>query len=196
MAASEAPTVGFAASSLPTSSQNVFGLTHSGRKAYGSAAIMFAVRPGGKTACRANPRRGTLTTDFDWMRTVTPAEAEYSRKRLLAWAQSDSPSNGGTLGDWIFGARLDPEAEEEAYVESKTSGAVQRNWRVPAEFPLPPRPGQEKPLDAYLDRLDEFAVFAVSRFGQTKVVKAALGSESTALFVLGRREQRRSNHGR
>lgn len=133
----------------------------------------------------SNPGRGTLARNFEWMRTVTPAEAEYSRKRLLAWAQSDSSSNGGTLGDWIFGKQLDPEEEAEAHVESKTSGAVQRNWRVPAEFPLSPQLGHEKPLEAYLDRLDEDAVFAVSRFGQTKVVQAALGSEGTALFVLG-----------
>ena len=131
----------------------------------------------------SNPRKGTLTKDFEWMRMVTPVEAEYSRKRLLAWAQSDSPSNGGTLGDWIFGPRLDQ--EEEAFVESKTSGAVQRNWRVPAEFPLSPQSGHEKPLEAYFDSLEVDAVFAVSRFGQTKVIKAALSSESTALFVLG-----------
>ena len=37
----------------------------------------------------------------------------------------------------------------------------------------------------YLERLEVDAVFAVTRFGQTKVVKAALSPESTALFVLG-----------
>ena len=73
----------------------------------------------------------------------------------------------------------------EAVVESKTSGAVQRNWRVPAEFPLCPQPGQEKPLQAYFDSLEDDAVFAVSQFGQTNVVKAALFSESSSLLVLG-----------
>ncbi len=134
----------------------------------------------------SSPRNGTLTKDFEWMRTVTKAEAEYSRKRLLAWAQSDSPSTGGTLGDWIFRPRLDLEEEEaEALVESITPGAVQRKWRVPAEFPHCPQPGHVKPMEAYFESLEEDAVFAVSRFGQTRVVKAALGSESTALFVLG-----------
>jgi len=134
----------------------------------------------------SSPRNGTLTKDFEWMRTVTPAEAEYSRKRLLAWAQSDSHSTGGTLGDWIFRPRSAPEEEESRLlVESRTPGAVQRNWRLPAEFPLSPQPGQEEALEAYFESLKEDAVFAVSRFGQTRVVKAALGSESVALFVLG-----------
>lgn len=133
-----------------------------------------------------NPRSGTLTKDFEWMRAVTPAEAEYSLKRLLTWAESDKPSNGGTLGDWIFGPRGGREEDEaEALVESETPGAVQRNWRVPAKFPLSPQLGHEKPLEAYFDSLKVDAVFAVSRFGQTKVVKAALSSESNALFVLG-----------
>jgi hypothetical protein len=133
-----------------------------------------------------SPRNGTLTKDFEWMRTVTPDEAKYSRKRLLDWAQSASPSTGGTFGGWIFGPRLIPDEEEaESFVESRTPGAVQRNWRLPAEFPLCPQPGQEKTLEAYFDSLKEDAVFAVARFGQTKVVKAALSSDSAALFVLG-----------
>jgi len=120
------------------------------------------------------------------MRTVTKAEADYSLKRLSAWAESDSPSNGGALGDWIFRPRPDPATEEaETLVESKTLGAVQRTWRVPAEFPLSPQPDEEKPLEAYFDSLEEDAVFAVSRFGRTEVVKAALCSDSTELFVLG-----------
>jgi hypothetical protein len=54
-----------------------------------------------------------------------------------------------------------------------------------AEFPRSPQSGQEKTLEAYFQSLKEDAVFAVSRFGRTTVVKAALGSEGAALFVLG-----------
>jgi len=134
----------------------------------------------------SSPRNGTLAKGFEWMRTVTQAEAAYSRKRLLDWAESESPSNGGTLGDWIYGPHPAPEEEEAgSLVESRTPGAVQRNWRLPAEFPLSPQPGQEKTLEAYFQSLKEDAVFAVSRFGQTTVVKAALGSEGAALLVWG-----------
>ncbi len=132
------------------------------------------------------PRNGTLEKDFEWMRTVTPAEAEYSRKRLLDWAQSDSPSTGGVMDDSIFepGAAK-KEERQEALVQSKTSCAVQRYWRVPAEFPLCPKPDHKKPLKAYFDRLEKDAVFAVSPFGQTQVAKAATSSEGSSLFVLG-----------
>ena len=137
-----------------------------------------------------NPGNGTLTKDFEWMRTVTQAEAAYSRKRLLDWAESDGPSNGGTLGGWIYGSHPAPAEEDaESLVESTTPGAVQRNWRLPAEFPLSPQLGQQETLGAYFQRLREDAVFAVSRFGQTTVVKAALGSEGAELFVLGEREE-------
>ena len=131
-------------------------------------------------------RKGSLTKDFEWMRTVTPVEAEYSRKRLLDWAQSDSPSTGGAMGDWIFepGAAREEETQE-ALVQSKTSGAVQRYWRVPAEFPLCPNPDHKKPLKAYFDRLEKDAVFAVSPWGQTQVAKAATSSEGSSLFILG-----------
>lgn len=136
-----------------------------------------------------NPRTGTLTKDFEWMRAVTPAEAEYSLKRLLTWAESDKPSNGGTLGDWIFGPQVDQEEEKgEFLVASKTPGAVQRNWRVPAEFPFSPQSGREKPLEAYFDGLEVDAVFAVTRFGHTKVVQTALSTNGTELFVLGAQE--------
>ena len=117
-------------------------------------------------------------------------EAAYSRKRLLDWAESDGPSNGGTLGGWIYGSHPAPAEEDaESLVESTTPGAVQRNWRLPAEFPLSPQLGQQETLGAYFQRLREDAVFAVSRFGQTTVVKAALGSEGAELFVLGEREE-------
>jgi hypothetical protein len=173
----------------------------------------------------SNPRFGTLTKDFEWMRTVTKAEAEYSRARMLDWAQSDRLSSGGTLGDWIFRPRREPRADKagpafsssrppqanrpgispaesdqeqrrgyaqqgleesvEALVRSKTPGAVQRNWRVPAEFPLTPEAGQEQSLESYFRDLKDEAVFAITKFGNTKVAKAAMSPNREALFVLG-----------
>lgn len=130
-------------------------------------------------------QRGVLTQDFEWMRTVTKSEAEYSRKRLLALTQSDAPSSGRPLGEWIFGERRDSAmAEPNPIVESKTMGAVQRNWRVPAEFPLCPIPKQSMPLERYFARLNEGTVFAISPFGQSKVVKSALAPDGNSLFVL------------
>ena len=43
--------------------------------------------------------------DFSWMRTVTNAEAQVSKDRLLAWAESDKVLSGGTLGEWVYGSQ-------------------------------------------------------------------------------------------
>jgi hypothetical protein len=145
---------------------------------YGSIEEFFA-DPG-------NPKNGALITDFEWMRAVSRTEAEYSSKRMLAWAQSDRPSRGGTLGDWVFGRRDAPvERPLPEIVISKTPGAVQRNWKVPAEFPLCPKTTDEMPLETYFDRLKEGAIAVVSPFGDTKVVEAAKSASGTAIFIVG-----------
>ena len=40
--------------------------------------------------------------NFKWMTSVSIEEAQSSKLRLLAWATSDKPSQGGSLGNWIF----------------------------------------------------------------------------------------------
>lgn len=133
-----------------------------------------------------NPKNGSLTSDFEWMRTVTPAEAEYSRRRMLDWVASDRTANGGSLGDWIFGrseAPVEPEPPE--LVASNTPGAVQRNWKVPAEFPLCPDTKDETPLSTYHERLSAGAVAVISPWGETKVGKAAIAADGSAVFLLG-----------
>ena len=138
-----------------------------------------------------NPKSGMLIMDFEWMRAVSPAEADYSRKRMLEWAQSDRPSGGSTLGDWIFG-RAAPSIEEapSQLVVSKTRGAVQRNWQVPAEFPLCPDTSEEAPLTTYHSRLKVGAIAVISPFGETKIGKATMSTDGTALFILGEHGER------
>jgi len=134
----------------------------------------------------SSPKNGTLTTDFEWMRTVSLDEAEYSRKRMLAWAQSDRPSSVATLGDWIYGRAVAPiEERPRQLVVSKTPGAVQRNWQVPAEFPLCPETTDETPLATYYARMTEGAIAVISPFGETKIGKVAISADGSALFILG-----------
>ena len=64
------------------------------------------MRCGSIEAFLANPallRENDVTPDFSWMRTVTDAEAQVSKERLLAWAESDKQASGGTLGEWLYG---------------------------------------------------------------------------------------------
>lgn len=64
------------------------------------------MRCGSIEAFLVNPsllREGDVTPDFSWMRTVTNAEAQVSKERLLAWAESDRQASGGALGEWVYG---------------------------------------------------------------------------------------------
>ncbi len=64
------------------------------------------MRCGSIEAFLANPsllRESDVTPDFSWMRTVTDAEAQVSKERLLAWAESDKQASGGALGEWVYG---------------------------------------------------------------------------------------------
>ncbi len=133
-----------------------------------------------------NPKNGKLAQDWEWMRTVSLTEAEYSRERLLAWAQSDRPAGNGTLGEWIFGRSATPiEAPLPEFVLSKTPGAVQRKWKVPAEFPLCPETTDGTPLATYYERLQQGTIVAISPYGVTKVGKAASSSDGERLLILG-----------
>ncbi|TFL16630.1 HNH endonuclease signature motif containing protein [Jannaschia formosa] len=152
----------------------------------------------------ANPRepqRGTVTRDFEWMRAVTPDEAEASLARMTAWARAETPpGGGGSLGDWVFRRRTDasgsgaagtrqapyeqPRTEPEL-VASRTPGAAQRFWRVPVAFPLCPKPSEPDSLSVYAARLEPGAVAIVSPWGETVVNPTATSADGTEIYLLG-----------
>lgn len=48
-------------------------------------------------------RHGSLERNFEWMRTVTPEEAQACQERMQIWAKSEKPSSGtGSLGEWLY----------------------------------------------------------------------------------------------
>ena len=60
------------------------------------------MRCGSIEAFLANPsllQESDVTPDFSWMRTVTGAEAQVSKERLLAWAESEKQTSGGALAN-------------------------------------------------------------------------------------------------
>lgn len=138
----------------------------------------------------ANPDRpisGKLTPNFEWMRFVTKKEAEESRRRLLDWAKSERMPSGGTLGEWVYRSRTVEyvkEPEPDDMIESRTSGAIQKNWKTPSEFPLCPSEFGPKALDEYHERLKNGEVFSRNDFGESKVVSAELSESSETLVVL------------
>jgi len=148
--------------------------------AYGSIEEFF-VDP-------SKPRLGPLKVNFEWMRTVTPQEAEASYQRLLAWAASENGSTGGSLGDWLYRRGQNQQEvvpEQTPLVKAKTPGAFQRNWKVPSEFPNCPIEAPGDALAVYAGRLQEGAVFAQNYFGASTVTSVALELTRDAILVLG-----------
>ncbi len=92
-----------------------------------------------------------LLGQYDWMRTVSKEEALASRKRMEKWAKSDKRLRGGSFGEWLFAAEHHiSERELKAQdVDSLTTGAVQRRWKTPCEFPACPEKAKDDALLQY-----------------------------------------------
>jgi hypothetical protein len=134
--------------------------------------------------------------NFGWMRKVTPEEARISLKRMSIWSKSErgnSSSKKGELGEWIFednrsqssyqeNSEYKPEQNE--LVNSKTPGVVQKDWKIPSEFPLCPPESKKTSLEQNLQHLKTGEVFARNKYGESIVHSAELSENSEALLVL------------
>jgi len=122
---------------------------------------------------QANPGKplpGHLDPDFEWMRSVTKKEAEVSCRRLLDWAKSGLMPSGRGLGEWLYNSSNEQYIEEpDDLIESKTPGAIQKNWKMPSEFPLCPSDIGANALDLYRQRLKKGEVFARNVYGESIV---------------------------
>lgn len=67
---------------------------------------------------------------------------------------------------------------------SLTPGAMQLNWKVPAEFPLCPKNPSETPLLDYLQNLSEDAVFARTDVYESCVYRAGISDDGNVLAVI------------
>jgi len=142
--------------------------------AYGSIEAFFE-----------NPKAGHVP-NWDWMRTVSREEAQRSRKRLLEWAEKGQAGKGGRLGDWLYkGGSQSAElaATKPIDTPSLSAGAMQRQWRIPTEFPQCPETGSADTLKVYLERLTKGAVFARNRHGESIVDNAAIGPDGVLSVV-------------
>lgn len=150
-----------------------------------------------------------LDPNFQWMRTVTPEEAQTCRERLELWAKSDKMPSGGTLGEWVYQPfktsnqkktpvqpapprdRSTPlvKAAEEAHrlyglVMAKTPGAAQHNWKIPSEFPCCPGQAGEEPIKNYAEKLKVGNVFSRNDFSETVILKVSIGEVGHSLLVM------------
>ena len=128
--------------------------------------------------------------NYEWMCAVSKEEAQISKGRLLAWAKSNKPLQGGTLGDWIFG-RINSETEPSSpnYILSKTPNAAQRIYSYndkPNEFPCTPQTIEGNPLKMYYENLKEGKVFFRNHNGEYVVVKSGFSKDRQSIHILTR----------
>lgn len=128
--------------------------------------------------------------NFEWMCAVSADEAQISLTRMLSWAKSDNPLNGGFLGEWIFNREVvaAPIAKQPNYIMSKTPNAAQRiiftSEDKPNEYPSTPHEFEDNPLTAYYESLTEGSVFFRNHNGEYVVVKSGFSKDRQSLYVL------------
>ena len=129
--------------------------------------------------------------NYDWMCTVSIQEAQASKERLLAWAKSDKPLQGGTLGEWIYNRSLSNQftanvAEELEFINSLTPNAVQiaRNWKTPSEFPCCPKTITHNPIADYTSNLKVGNIFSQNQYTSSIIERFAISKDEKTLWIM------------
>jgi hypothetical protein len=81
--------------------------------------------------------------------------------------------------------------EEPDTIPAKTSGAAQRKWRTPTEFPCCPQETGKEALVTYAENLKTGAIFSQNHLWTSLVLGAALTADGQSIWVLT--EQRDEN---
>ena len=129
--------------------------------------------------------------NYDWMGTVSKEEAQTSKEKLLAWAKSEKPLQGGTLGDWIYSRNLLVEYDESVieefeFINSLTPNAVQtaRNWKTPSEFPCCPDKNNSNALTKYYENLNTGKVFSRNQYTSSIIQNFAISKNKNTLWIM------------
>ncbi|RZJ36428.1 MAG: HNH endonuclease [Flavobacterium sp.] len=130
--------------------------------------------------------------NFEWMGTVRIQEAQISKERLLAWAKTDKPLQGGSLGAWIYNrgqSHQFPDYAEEVVklVNSLTPNAVQnhQNWKTPTEFPCCPQDSNtHNPIATYTLNLKIGDVFSRNQYTSSIIENFAVSKDEKSLWIM------------
>jgi hypothetical protein len=129
--------------------------------------------------------------NYEWMCAVSIEEAQASKERLLAWAKSDKPLQGGSLGEWIYNrsisSTLTEHVEEELeFINSLTPNAVQkiRNWKTPSEFHCCPQENTNNPIADYVSNLNIGYVFSRNQYTSSIIERYAVSKDEDILWIM------------
>lgn len=124
--------------------------------------------------------------NYEWMCTVNIQEAQASKERLLAWAESEKPLEGGALGEWIYNRSLPKVQVEKApdFTNSLTQNAKQKNWKTPSEFPCCPQESGSNPIISYFANLKTENVFSQNEYSKSIIENFAISKGENVLWIL------------
>jgi hypothetical protein len=127
--------------------------------------------------------------NFEWMKTVTPEEAQISWERLSNWAKKENDntsSKDDSLGEWIYkDSRNYPSfLEDSQLVPAETPNAVQKNWKTPCEFPSCPQESTDIPINTYATNLKIGEIFSRNKYSHSIISDFALSKDKTSLLVM------------
>lgn len=130
--------------------------------------------------------------NYEWMCTVSKEEAQISLERMLSWAKSNNPSNGGSLGEWVYkrGTSSQPtnfiEEDVVELINSLTPNAVQKvqNWKTPSEFPCCPKEKSEHPIANYISNVTIGAIFSRNQYTSSIVEQYAISKDENTLWIM------------
>jgi hypothetical protein len=129
--------------------------------------------------------------NYEWMCAVSIEEAQATKERLLDWAKSDKPTQGGSLGDWIYNRSIPRQyseyiEEELECINSLTANAVQktRNWKTPSEFPCCPKENSNNPIVDYFANLNAGYVFSRNQYTSSIIESFAISKDEKTLWIM------------
>ena len=146
------------------------------------------------------PSRGPLESNYEWMRNVSPDEAQSSLERMLVWARRDERYPSEALGSWV--QRRGSLSEDLPFAKEKesgtkpslTEGAAQRKWQVPTEFPRCPEPGPHSDLQTYAAALSPGDVFSRNQFGDVLVAAKGWTPDGSGLLIMSQMPESAQKH--
>ena len=125
--------------------------------------------------------------NYEWMCAVSIEEAQLSKERLLGWAESEKPLQGGSLGEWIFNRSLPKEQTEVEVPEFSTSltpNAVQKDWKTPTEFLCCPKESTNNPISTYATNIKIGETFSLNQYAKSFAVNFAISQDENTLWVI------------
>ncbi|UOB17493.1 HNH endonuclease signature motif containing protein [Abyssalbus ytuae] len=129
--------------------------------------------------------------NYEWMCAVNIQEAQASKERLLAWAKSEKPLQGGSLGEWIYNRNMSNQftdyiEEKLEFINSLTPNAVQkaRNWKTPSEFPCCPQENTHNPMADYIANLNMGNVFSRNQYTSSIIECFAISKDENTLWIM------------